>query len=94
MKRVAGTLRKEREGILNWWERSLTNSFLEGLNSPAQSVRNTARGFRNIACFKAMVFLKLGNSTSRPRGSWPVLPTRDVEELKNKSRTHRFGSSD
>ena len=33
MKRVAGTLRKEREGILNWWKRSLTNSFLEGLNS-------------------------------------------------------------
>ncbi|RRF99677.1 MAG: hypothetical protein DUD39_03245 [Coriobacteriaceae bacterium] len=94
MKRVAGILRKEREGILNWWERSLTNSFLEGLNSPAQSVRNTARGFRNISYFGAMVSLRLENSTSRPRGSWPVLPTRNVEELKNKSRTHRFGSSD
>ena len=60
MKRVAGILRKEREGILNWWERSLTNSFLEGLNSPAQSVRNTARGFRNISYFEAMVSLRLG----------------------------------
>ncbi|QUC04818.1 transposase [Atopobium sp. oral taxon 416] len=60
MKRVAGTLRKEREGILNWWKRSLTNSFLEGLNSPAQSVRNTARGFRNISYFEAMVSLRLG----------------------------------
>ena len=60
MKRVAGILRKEREGILSWWERSLTNSLLEGLNSPAQSVRNTARGFRNISYFEAMVSLRLG----------------------------------
>jgi transposase len=33
IKRVAGTLRKEWEEILNWWKRSLTNSFLKGLNS-------------------------------------------------------------
>jgi transposase len=33
MKRVASTLRKEWEEILNWWKRNLTNSFLEGLNS-------------------------------------------------------------
>ena len=33
MKRVAGTLRKEREEILNWWKKGSTNSFLEGLNS-------------------------------------------------------------
>ncbi|RRF98747.1 MAG: hypothetical protein DUD39_08060 [Coriobacteriaceae bacterium] len=83
MKRVAGILRKEREEILSWWERSLTNSLLEGLNSLVQSVRNTARGFRNMSYFEAMIFLRLGNSTSRPRGSWPVLPTRNSEEPKN-----------
>jgi len=33
MKRVARTLRKEREGILNWWKKRLTKSFLKGLNS-------------------------------------------------------------
>ena len=82
MKRVAGTLRKEREGILNWWKRSFTNSFLEGLNSLVQSAESAARGFRSIAYFKTMVFLRLGNSTSRPRGSWPVLPTRNIEEPK------------
>ncbi|RRF99875.1 MAG: hypothetical protein DUD39_02165 [Coriobacteriaceae bacterium] len=80
MKRVAGTLRKEWEEILNWWKRSLTNSFLKGLNSLVQSVRSAARGFRNMSYFEAMIFLRLENSTSRPRGSWPVLPTRDVEE--------------
>ena len=60
MKTVARTLRKEREGILNWWKRGSTNSFLEGLNSVVQSVRSAARGFRSIACFRTMIFLRLG----------------------------------
>ncbi|MFU0811246.1 MAG: transposase [Atopobium sp.] len=60
MKAVARTLRKEREGILNWWKRGSTNSFLEGLNSVVQSVRSAARGFRSIAYFRTMIFLRLG----------------------------------
>jgi len=60
MKSVARTLRKEREGILNWWKRGSTNSFLEGLNSVVQSVRSIARGFRSITYFRTMIFLRLG----------------------------------
>ena len=60
MKSVARTLRKEREGILNWWKRGSTNSFLEGFNSVVQSVRSAARGFKSIAYFKTMIFLRLG----------------------------------
>ncbi|RRF99308.1 MAG: hypothetical protein DUD39_05080 [Coriobacteriaceae bacterium] len=60
MKSVARTLRKEREGILNWWKRGSTNSFLEGLNSVVQSVRSIARGFRSIAYFRTMILLRLG----------------------------------
>lgn len=60
MKTVARTLRKEREGILNWWKRGSTNSFLEGLSSVVQSVRSAARGFRSIAYFRTMIFLRLG----------------------------------
>ena len=60
MKRVASTLRKEREGILNWWKRGSTNSFLEGLNFVVQSVRSIARGFRNIDYFRTMILLRLG----------------------------------
>lgn len=52
--------RKEREGILNWWKRGSTDSFLEGLSSAVQSVRSAARGFRSIACFRTMIFLRLG----------------------------------
>jgi len=60
MKTVARTLGKEREGILNWWKRGSADSFLEGLNSVVQSVRSAARGFRSIAYFRTMIFLRLG----------------------------------
>ena len=60
MKAVARTLRKEREGSLNWWKRGSADSFLEGLSSVVQSVRSAARGFRSIACFRTMIFLRLG----------------------------------
>ena len=82
MKRVAKTLRKEQEGTLNWKRKDSTNSFLEGLNSLVQSAESAARGFRNTVYFRTMIFLRLGNSTSRPRGSWPVLPTRNIKEPK------------
>lgn len=60
MKTVARTLRKEWEGILNWWKRGSADSFLEGLSSVVQSVRSAARGFRSIAYFRTMIFLRLG----------------------------------
>ncbi|QUC04778.1 transposase [Atopobium sp. oral taxon 416] len=80
MKRVAKTLRKEQEGILNWQRKGSTNSFLEGLNSLIQSAESAARGFRNTVYFRTMIFLRLGNSTLRPRVSLHALPTRDREE--------------
>lgn len=60
MKVVAQTLRKEHEGILNWFSRNATNAILEGLNSIIQSVKRAARGFRNIGYFETMIFLRLG----------------------------------
>ncbi|QUC03821.1 transposase [Atopobium sp. oral taxon 416] len=79
---MAGTFRQEREGILNWWKKRSTNSFLKGLNSLVQSARSAARGFKNTGYFRTIIFFRLGNSTSRPRGSWHALSTRDVEEPK------------
>ena len=60
MKAVARTLRKEREGILNWWNSNATNAILEGLNSVIQSIKRAARGFRNTSYFETMIFLRLG----------------------------------
>lgn len=60
MRVVARTLRKEREGILNWWHSNATNAILEGLNSVIQSIKRAARGFRNTSYFETMIFLRLG----------------------------------
>jgi transposase len=57
---VARTLRKEREGVLNWWRRGSTNAILEGLNSVIKSVKRAARGFRSTGHFETMIFLRLG----------------------------------
>ena len=60
MKAVARTVREEREGILNWFDRQSTNAILEGLNSVVQSIKRAARGFRNVEYFRTMIFLRLG----------------------------------
>ena len=88
IKRMAGTFRQERKGILNWWEKGSTNSFLKGLNSLVQSARSATRGFRNTGYFRTIIFFRLGNSNSRPRDSWPALPTRNVEEYKKRDNVH------
>lgn len=60
MKVVARTLRKEWEGVLNWWRRGSTNAILEGLNSVIQSIKRAARRFRDTEYFETMIFLRLG----------------------------------
>jgi transposase len=65
MKSVARTLRKEREGILNWWKRGSTNSFLEGLNSVVQSARSIARGFRSSEVGRQLRHVQSARSIAR-----------------------------
>ena len=60
MKRVARTLRENREGILNYFGSRLTNAYLEGANSLIQSIKKAARGFRNVEYFTTAIFLRLG----------------------------------
>ena len=69
MKPVAKTLRKNREAVLAYFDHRRTNSVLEGLNSVIQSVKRSARGYRNFENFKAMIFLHLGRlSLGIPQG--------------------------
>ena len=60
MKRVARTVRENREGILSYFGSRLTNAYLEGANSLIQSIKKAARGFRNVDYFTTMIFLRLG----------------------------------
>ena len=63
MKRVAGTVRENREGILSYFGSRLTNAYLEGANSLIQSIKRASRGFRNVEYFTTMIFLRLGGLT-------------------------------
>lgn len=60
MKGVAGTVRRERDGVLNWWPMRSSNGFLEGLNSLIQALKRASRSFRNVGYFTTMIFLRLG----------------------------------
>ena len=63
MKRVARTVRENREGILSYFGSRLTNAYLEGANSLIQSIKRASRGFRNVEYFTTMIFLRLGGLT-------------------------------
>jgi transposase len=60
MEAVAGTVRKEREGILDWSSRNAADAIFERPSSVIQSIRRAARGSRNVEHFKTMIFLGLG----------------------------------
>lgn len=59
-KGVAADVREERGGIPNWFSRRSTNGVMEGMNSVIQSIKRAACGFRSLANFTALVFLRLG----------------------------------
>ena len=60
MRRVAKTVRENKEGIPGYFGSRLTNAYLEGANSLIQSIKRAARGFRNVEYFTTAIFLRLG----------------------------------
>ena len=60
MRRVARTVRENREGIPGYFGSRPANAYLEGANSLIQSIKRAARGFRNVGYFATAIFLRLG----------------------------------
>ena len=60
MRRVAKTVRENKEGIPGYFGSRLTNAYLEGANSLTRSIKRAARGFRNVEYFTTAIFLRLG----------------------------------
>ena len=60
MRRVAKTVRENKEGILSYFGSRPANAYLEGANSLIQSIKRAARGFRNVEYFTTAIFLRLG----------------------------------
>ena len=60
MKKVARMLKNHLEGVLNAINRGVTNARLEGINSVIQSIKKTARGYRNRERFRNAIYFHLG----------------------------------
>lgn len=60
MIRVAKGIKSHWEGVMNYHDARITNGLLEGLNSIVQSLKRSARGYRNPKNFMNMIYLRLG----------------------------------
>jgi transposase len=60
MQQAAQTIRNHSEGILNYFQVSITNGLVEGLNSLLQAVKSKARGYRNSRTFILITYLLTG----------------------------------
>jgi len=58
MRKVAKSLRRNMEEILNYFIHRTTNAMLEGTNSVISLVKRRARGFRNMNHFRDMIYLQ------------------------------------
>ncbi len=54
--KVAKMLKKHLAGLLTYFEYPITNAVSEGLNSKIQSIKASARGFRNFANYRITNF--------------------------------------
>ena len=59
MIKAAKTIKRHRDGVLNWKESQINNGLLEGLNSVIQAAKRKARGYKK-PYFKVMVYLLTG----------------------------------
>ncbi|MCP4245599.1 MAG: transposase, partial [bacterium] len=60
MIKAAKTLKKHWAGVLRWFTSRISNGLLEAINSPIQSAKAKARGFRSTRYLIAMVYLIAG----------------------------------
>lgn len=59
MKKVAKTIKKHWDGVLQWKKSQINNGLLEGLNSVVQAAKRKARGYK-FKHFKTIVYLITG----------------------------------
>jgi len=66
MARVAKTLERHLEGLLNYIEHPVTNAMTEGFNSKIQHVKYSARGLRNFANYRTRILFFCGKLELQP----------------------------
>jgi transposase len=60
MKQVALTIARYRDGILRWFDSTIANGLIEGINSLVQAAKAKARGYRSTRTLKAITYLIAG----------------------------------
>jgi len=60
IKDFAATIKKNFEGVINYFYSRLTSGLVEGINSRIQEIKRRARGFRNIKNYIDMIYLVAG----------------------------------
>jgi transposase len=60
MKQVALTIHRHRDGILRWFDSTIANGLIEGINSLVQAAKAKARGYRSTRTLKAITYLIAG----------------------------------
>ncbi len=66
IKKVAKMLKKHLEGLLSYFEYPITNAVSEGLNSKIQSIKASARGFRNFENYRIRILFTCGKLDLAP----------------------------
>jgi len=64
--KVAKMLKKHLAGLLTYFEYPITNAVSEGLNSKIQSIKASARGFRNFANYRMRILFTCGKLDLAP----------------------------
>jgi len=60
VKKVANMVKNHLSGILSYFKHGITNAIAEGTNSKIESIKNSARGYRNWDNLKAAIFFHCG----------------------------------
>lgn len=61
IKKVAHSIKKHWNGVLQWFDSKINNGILEGINSIVQAAKARARGYKDTENYKAIAFLLAGD---------------------------------
>ena len=64
--KVARMLKNHLHGIMNYFHHGITNAFAEGINSKIQTIKSSARGFRNFENYRIAILFHCGKLDMKP----------------------------
>lgn len=67
--KVARMLKAHLDGLLSYFRHGATNAITEGFNSRIQSIKSSARGFRNFANYRMRILFYCGKPDMIPKTS-------------------------